>query len=121
MDVVPQKPTFVPPASPTLVAASPSGDEWLREIKHDGYRTIAVAEDRARVFTRRGRDSSDRMPGIAQALVALRCRSAVIGGEAEFLGVMRVGFFALHAALARQNAPEAQLVTFDLLHLSRSA
>jgi bifunctional non-homologous end joining protein LigD len=26
-------------------------------------------------------------------------------------------FFALHAALARQHAPAAQLVAFDLLHL----
>jgi hypothetical protein len=29
---------FVPPALPTLVAETPGGDEWLHEIKHDGYR-----------------------------------------------------------------------------------
>jgi bifunctional non-homologous end joining protein LigD len=45
---------FVPPSLPTLVAKSPVGDEWLHEVKHDGYRAIAVVEEgRARVFSRR--------------------------------------------------------------------
>jgi bifunctional non-homologous end joining protein LigD len=78
---------FVPPALPTLVTRSPSGDEWMHEIKHDGYRAIAVVEDGSlRVFTRRGADYTDRMPGVVEAL-------------------------------DRRHAPGAQLVAFDLLHL----
>jgi ATP-dependent DNA ligase len=38
-----QKPAFVPPALPTLVAKSPSGGEWLHEVKHDGYRDGAIS------------------------------------------------------------------------------
>jgi hypothetical protein len=34
----PPKLAFVPPALPTLVARSPNGDDWLHEVKHDGYR-----------------------------------------------------------------------------------
>jgi bifunctional non-homologous end joining protein LigD len=110
---------FIPPALPTLVAEAPGGDEWLHEVKHGGYRTIAVVEDgRARVFTRRGRNYTSRMPGIVEALGDLSCRSAVIDGEAVIFGEDGVSdFFKLHAALARQHAPEAQLVAFDLLHL----
>jgi bifunctional non-homologous end joining protein LigD len=58
------------------------------------------------------------MPGIAEALAGLPCRSAVIDGEAVILGEDGVSnFFAQRAALARRHAPEAQLVAFDLLHL----
>jgi hypothetical protein len=37
-----QKPAFLPPALPTLVAASPSGGEWLHEVKHDQYCAVDV-------------------------------------------------------------------------------
>lgn len=30
---------FVPTMQPTLVDAAPDGDEWLHEIKYDGYRS----------------------------------------------------------------------------------
>jgi bifunctional non-homologous end joining protein LigD len=80
------KPAFVPPALPTLVAASPGGDEWLHEVKHDGYRVIAVLDaGRARVFSRRGKDYTSRMPSLAEALAGLPCRSAVIDGETVIL------------------------------------
>jgi bifunctional non-homologous end joining protein LigD len=110
---------FIPPCLPTLVAESTSGDAWLHEVKHDGYRIIATVEDgRPRIFTRRGHDYTSRMPRIVEALAGLPCRSAVIDGEAVILGEDGTSdFFALHAALARQHAPEAQLVAFDLLHL----
>jgi ATP-dependent DNA ligase len=44
-----QKPAFIAPALPTLVAATPGGGEWTREVKHDGYRSM-------RIFTRRIED-----------------------------------------------------------------
>jgi hypothetical protein len=33
---------FIPTCQPTLAKAAPSGPEWLHEIKHDGYRLIAL-------------------------------------------------------------------------------
>jgi bifunctional non-homologous end joining protein LigD len=57
-------------------------------------------------------------PPAAEALSALRCRSAIIDGEAVVLGEDGVSdFFALYAALARRHATQARLVAFDLLHL----
>ena len=35
---------FVPPR-PTLVRAAPAGAEWVHEIKHDGYRMVAVRHE----------------------------------------------------------------------------
>ena len=31
--------SFIPPMLPTLVDGAPQGDDWLNELKHDGYRT----------------------------------------------------------------------------------
>jgi bifunctional non-homologous end joining protein LigD len=67
---------------PSLATEAPVSDHWLHEIKHDGYRTIFVAnEGKARAFTRNRSDWTDRYPGIITATEKLRCRSAVIDGE----------------------------------------
>ena len=42
---------FIPPCLPTKAAAPPSGEAWLHEIKHDGFRVIARKDgDRVRLF-----------------------------------------------------------------------
>src|SRR5271166_3774045 len=58
------------PQLPTLVAEPPDGDEWLHEIKIDGYRFLAWI-DRANtrtpvvLRTRRSIDWAARLPRIA--------------------------------------------------------
>jgi bifunctional non-homologous end joining protein LigD len=48
---------FIEPQPLTSVDRPPQGDEWLREIKHDGYRTLLVVESgQARAYTRTGVD-----------------------------------------------------------------
>jgi len=43
------------PCIPTRGTKVPSGHDWLREIKHDGYRMIVQREGkRVRLFTRNG-------------------------------------------------------------------
>jgi len=37
---------------PTLVDDVPEGDDWIHEIKHDGYRTILALHDgKVQAFT----------------------------------------------------------------------
>src|SRR5262245_5829354 len=38
---MPLPPGYVPPCLPTKASTPPSGEEWLHEIKHDGFRVIA--------------------------------------------------------------------------------
>ena len=61
-------PDYVPQLA-TLVSEPPSGDEWLHEIKYDGYR-IGARVKRGRVFlyTRNGNDWTAAFPEIADAL-----------------------------------------------------
>ena len=113
-------PRFVEPCLALLAERPPEGDNWLHEIKFDGYRLMAVIEDgRARLLTRRGLDWTDRFPGIAEALEQLPAKSAIVDGEAVVEDENGVSSFsALQDALAeRRQATNAVLHAFDLIYL----
>ena len=38
---------FITPMFPILVEVPPEGDDWIHEIKYDGYRTQLVIDGRA--------------------------------------------------------------------------
>jgi bifunctional non-homologous end joining protein LigD len=111
-------PRRVAPELATLVEAPPEGDEWLHEIKLDGYRVLCrVEKGRASMHTRAGHDWTEHFPGIARALAELPVKSALIDGEAVVFGADgRTRFQALQGALG-QDRPDLVLVGFDLLHL----
>jgi bifunctional non-homologous end joining protein LigD len=74
---------FITPCLPTKTDMLPSGDRWLHEIKHDGFRVIARKDgDRVRLYSRPGNDMTRRFPLIAEAMTGLRSRSCIIDGEA---------------------------------------
>jgi bifunctional non-homologous end joining protein LigD len=70
------------PQLATLVSEPPTGDDWVHEIKFDGYR-IQARLDRGRVtlLTRKGLDWSERFPGVAAAGAKLPAKTALIDGE----------------------------------------
>jgi bifunctional non-homologous end joining protein LigD len=60
---------FIPPCLPTSAPCPPSGNGWLHEIKHDGFRVIARKDGkRVRLYSRPGNDLTKRFPLIVQAL-----------------------------------------------------
>jgi ATP-dependent DNA ligase len=64
-----------PPCLPTKASQPPSGDAWLHEIKHDGFRVIARKDgERVRRYSRLGNDLTYRFPLIVEALAASRLR-----------------------------------------------
>jgi hypothetical protein len=57
---------FIAPCLPTKALHPRSGEAWLHEIKHDGFRVIARKEGaRVRLNSRPGNDLTDRFPLIA--------------------------------------------------------
>ena len=73
---------FIVPMAPTLVDAAPDGDQWLHEIKYDGYRTqIVIRDGAAKAFTRNGHDWSDKYAPVVSASSRLNCRSTRLDGE----------------------------------------
>jgi len=117
----PLPPGFIAPCLATRADRVPAGPQWAHEIKHDGYRFIARREgERVRVFSRRGRDWTDRVPTIVAAMQSLKARSAVIDGEAVVAlddGVTDFG--QLRSAMASRNGGSAAvfLYAFDLIEL----
>src|SRR3954452_17562165 len=113
----PKVPGYIAPMQPTLVDDPPEGDNWLHEVKWDGYRTqVAIANARATLYTRRGHDWTDKYWPIAEVLEALPCVSAVVDGEmivADENG--RPSFRELRSAITR-NPQRLVLVFFDLLY-----
>jgi ATP-dependent DNA ligase len=78
---------FIAPCLPTSAPRPPSGELWLHEIKHDGFRVIARKDsDRVRLYSRPGNDLTKRFPLIVESLARLRPRSCVIDGEAVACG-----------------------------------
>jgi bifunctional non-homologous end joining protein LigD len=104
------------PCIPTRGTQAPAGQDWLHEIKHDGYRLIVQREGkRVRLFTRNGHDWTDRYPLIVEAALRNRSSHFVIDGEAVLLGVDGISDFnGLHS---RPHDQEVQLYAFDILAL----
>jgi bifunctional non-homologous end joining protein LigD len=74
------------PQLATLVKAAPEGDEWLHEIKYDGYRIGCLIErGRVTLVSRNGKDWTGSFPPIAAAARELGIGRAILDGEAAIL------------------------------------
>ena len=104
----------------TLVDCPPTGDDWVHEIKFDGYRLLGyVANGSARLVTRNGNDWTRKFPAIYAAVAKLKAKSAVLDMEAVVLDAAgKSSFQAMQQALGEGgNAQAIQAFVFDLLHL----
>jgi bifunctional non-homologous end joining protein LigD len=120
------QPRFVQPELATLVKKAPSGDDWLHEIKFDGYRTICrIEKGSVTMYSRNGKDWTDRYGTLAAELARLPVESAVLDGEVVvLLPDGRSSFQELQSALgdetvAGRGEGDSRLLyyVFDLLYL----
>lgn len=111
-------PPFVAPQLATLVDAPPAGDEWIHEIKFDGYRMIAsLGGGQVVLYTRNGLNWTDKFRPIVPALARLRCNTAILDGEMAVADADgRTNFGALQDALSGGDGRIAYYL-FDILHL----
>lgn len=112
-------PPFVPPCLATLTDAPPNGDDWVHEIKLDGYRLQAhIRNGSVKLLTRKGLDWTARFPSIAKALATLKVKSAILDGEAVVETSEGVtSFVKLVEALEAGRFEDMVFVAFDLLYL----
>lgn len=101
------------------VAEPPAGDDWLHEIKLDGYRTLACRDgDAVRLITRGGLDWTHRYGDLGDAFRGLPCKEAIVDGEIVVLDEKGISRFALlQDALSRGARTELVFFAFDLLRL----
>ncbi|MDQ3666533.1 MAG: hypothetical protein M3410_08125 [Acidobacteriota bacterium] len=70
-------PAFVAAQLATLVKEPPSGEEWLHELKFDGYRMLCRI-DRGLVtfWSRNGKDWTEKFQNLVEAVKSLKATSA---------------------------------------------
>ena len=111
-------PSFVPPTLATLVDKPPSGDNWIHEIKIDGYRIYARRNGgKVRLLTRSGLDWTGRFSTIADAVAKLPGGDLAIDGEIAVLDDKgHSSFSALQDALSHGHQKAMRYIVFDLLY-----
>jgi bifunctional non-homologous end joining protein LigD len=86
----PGPPNWIKPQLTRNVDEAPAGDDWLHEIKYDGYRMHArLYGGKARLLTRTGLDWSRRYPRTIEALRALPAKTAYLDGELCALAIRK--------------------------------
>lgn len=75
-------PDFVPPQLATLEREPPSGDQWIHELKFDGYRMVChINRGKATFWSRNGKDWTEKFPNLSRAVKELPVTNAIIDGE----------------------------------------
>lgn len=102
----------------TLVDSPPLGNDWLHEIKFDGYRVIVrVEEGKVQLLTRKALDWTLRMPTLVDSIAQLRLPNVVLDGEFVALEPSGVSNFQmLQNSLGEREADHLVYYAFDLLH-----
>jgi bifunctional non-homologous end joining protein LigD len=112
-------PAFVAPCLATLADKAPQSDNWIHEIKFDGYRLQARLDNgKVKLLTRRGLDWTAKFPAIAEAVATLPATAALLDGELVVEGDDDVSSFSLLQQDLKDGRHDRMvLYAFDLLHL----
>src|SRR5690606_5808839 len=101
-----------------LVESPPEGEQWLHELKWDGYRLLAsVHAGEPCLWSRNGLDWTARVPEVRDALATLGLGEALLDGELVGGQGRREDFNLLQQVLSGERQGRLRLVLFDLIHL----
>jgi len=99
---------------------APPGEDWLHEVKYDGYRMLAWRHGRdLQLLSRNRLDWTEKLPAIAGAILALDCRNCVLDGELVVFDERgRSRFDLLQQEFNRAQVRAVRYAVFDLLALN---
>lgn len=103
-----------------FVSTVPEGEDWLYELKYDGYRILAYIEGGSvRLISRNGKDYTRQFQSAAEALSAWACgRAMVLDGEMTVTDEAgKTDFQALQNYLRNPRTSNLTYIIFDLLAL----
>src|SRR6266550_4401204 len=117
MQKMPAQLRFIAPMECLEVDRIPEGDLWQYELKLDGYRTIALKQNReVHLFSRNGSSFNSKFPSVVQALETIRIKRFILDGEIVALDERGRHSFALLQKIKTSKAP-LRFYVFDLLHI----
>jgi len=101
-----------------LADKAPSGEQWLHEIKWDGYRLVAtVVDGKVRIWSRNAIEWTDKVPEIREAIAQLGLQHAALDGELIAGTGTQQDFTLLQATLSGERQGTLAYALFDLLHV----
>jgi bifunctional non-homologous end joining protein LigD len=107
------------PELATLEDAPPRGEQWLHEIKYDGYRILAVKDGaEVQLMTRGGKDWTERFGNVAAQIGRLPLDTAVIDGEMVALDEEGLSDFQALQNAMKKGTERIYFYAFDALHLA---
>lgn len=113
-------PVFIEPQAATLADQVPAGDDWLHEIKYDGYRMVCRIDKPGggiRFYSRKGYDFTGRLPALARAVAALPMMQGWLDGEVVILTPAGGSdFHALQEAVKSAKDRDIVYLVFDLMN-----
>ncbi|MGQ4659324.1 DNA ligase D [Lysobacter sp. F6437] len=96
----------------------PAGDQWLHELKWDGYRLVTtIVDGHVRIWSRNALEWTGKVPEIAAAIEQLGLTSAALDGELIAGTGARADFNLLQATLSGEKQGVLTYMVFDLLHV----
>src|SRR6266849_3170463 len=103
----------------TLVKEPLSGDEWLHELKFDGYRMLCrIDRGRVSVWSRNGKDWTEKFQNVVEAIKSLKATSAMLDGEIVIVDAEgRSSFQKLQRAMGKATTTGFAYEIFDLIYL----
>ncbi|HMJ89151.1 MAG TPA: non-homologous end-joining DNA ligase [Candidatus Acidoferrum sp.] len=114
-----ETPKFIEPMKAKLIASLPSAENWLLELKHDGFRVIAVKNGKSvELFSRNYKPLTAAFAGVTEAVRELSPEKLVLDGEVVALDERGHGSFQL--LQNRESITDASTIVFyvfDLLNL----
>jgi bifunctional non-homologous end joining protein LigD len=111
-------PRSLSPTLATLVDSAPTGDDWIHEVKFDGYRMVSrIDHGDVHVYSRNGKDWTAVLPSVVAALQRLDVDQAWLDGEIAVADAQGLtSFQQLQNALSNPRAKNISYFVFDLLY-----
>ena len=112
-------PNFIAPQLATLVDKPPAGDEWLHELKFDGYRMLChLNRGKVTFWSRNGKDWTERFPNVTKAVKGLGLSSAILDGEIVAMDKAgRTSFQRLQQAFGKTGDAGLAFHLFDVVYV----
>lgn len=113
VDAIPSK---IKPQLATLVSTPPISNDWLHEIKFDGYRLLGIIKNEVKLITRGQQDWTYKFENIAKELNKLKLKNTIFDGEIVALNKhQQSDFQILQNALNNHDKTPLIYYIFDLV------
>jgi bifunctional non-homologous end joining protein LigD len=112
-------PDFVAPQLATLVKEPPEGEEWLHELKFDGYRMLChLNRGTVRFWSRNQKDWTAKFPNLVKALKTFPATTAILDGEIVIVDEAgRSSFQQLQQSMRKSAQAAFVFQIFDLIYV----